>query len=70
MTQSASFPLPENAISIRGLSKTYAARSGQPPKDALKGINLDIPRGSFFALLGPNGAGKSTLINDLGSRPG
>jgi ABC-2 type transport system ATP-binding protein len=63
MTQSASFPLPENAISIRGLSKTYAARSGQPPKDALKGINLDIPRGSFFALLGPNGAGKSTLIN-------
>ncbi|MDH5490181.1 MAG: ABC transporter ATP-binding protein, partial [Rhodospirillaceae bacterium] len=31
----------------------------------LKGISLDVPRGSFFGLLGPNGAGKSTLINIL-----
>ncbi len=56
---------PKNAVEIRELSKTYAADSAQPPKVALKNINLDIPTGSFFGLLGPNGAGKSTLINIL-----
>jgi ABC-2 type transport system ATP-binding protein len=57
--------LSQNAVEIRGLSKTYAADAGQSPKVALKDINLDIPMGSFFGLLGPNGAGKSTLINIL-----
>ena len=33
--------------------------------EALKGIDLVIEEGEFFALLGPNGAGKSTLINIL-----
>ena len=33
--------------------------------EALKGIDLTIEEGEFFALLGPNGAGKSTLINIL-----
>ncbi|MBL3570550.1 ABC transporter ATP-binding protein [Rhodovulum sp. BSW8] len=54
-----------NAIEIEGLTKTYAASGSQPPKQALKGIDLDIPAGSIFGLLGPNGAGKSTLINIL-----
>lgn len=54
---------PDNAIEIRGLTKTYQARGGQAEKQALKGVDLTIPRGSFFGLLGPNGAGKSTLIN-------
>ena len=54
-----------NAIEIRGLRKTYGGRRGSPEKQALKGIDLDIPRGSVFGLLGPNGAGKSTLINIL-----
>ncbi|MGY3438498.1 MULTISPECIES: ABC transporter ATP-binding protein [unclassified Marinovum] len=53
------------AIEIRGLRKTYAAQKNAPAKDALKGIDLDIPQGSVFGLLGPNGAGKSTLINIL-----
>lgn len=53
----------KNAIEIRQIHKTYTdAKKGQH-KVALKGIDLDIPQGSFFALLGPNGAGKSTMIN-------
>jgi ABC-2 type transport system ATP-binding protein len=46
-----------NALSVRGLIKTY--RNGV---QALKGIDLDVEQGDFFALLGPNGAGKTTLI--------
>lgn len=54
-----------NAIEIRGLRKTYRGQGNAPAKEALKGIDLDIPKGSIFGLLGPNGAGKSTLINIL-----
>jgi ABC-2 type transport system ATP-binding protein len=45
------------ALSVRGLAKTY--RNGI---EALKGVDLDVEQGDFFALLGPNGAGKTTLI--------
>lgn len=45
------------ALEVRGLVKQY--RNGV---QALKGIDLDVAEGDFFALLGPNGAGKSTLI--------
>lgn len=46
------------ALDVLELQKTYASGT-----EALKGINLEIPEGSFFGLLGPNGAGKSTLIH-------
>lgn len=46
-----------NALSIEGLEKTYGGGM-----QALKGIDLSVPEGDFFALLGPNGAGKSTAI--------
>ena len=49
------------AIEIKNLSKTY--KKGE--KVALKSIDLEIKKGSFFGLLGPNGAGKSTIINIL-----
>ncbi|MFK7939119.1 MAG: ABC transporter ATP-binding protein [Roseovarius sp.] len=55
----------DTAIEIRGLQKTYGGGRGSPEKQALRGIDLDIPKGSVFGLLGPNGAGKSTLINIL-----
>ncbi|MBS0297288.1 MAG: ABC transporter ATP-binding protein [Proteobacteria bacterium] len=57
--------LPEYALEVSGLVKTYPAGKSTPPKTALKGVDLKIPRGSMFGLLGPNGAGKSTLINIL-----
>lgn len=55
----------QDAIRIEGLTKTYRAQRGQPPKHALRNIDLTVPQGSVFGLLGPNGAGKSTLINIL-----
>jgi ABC-2 type transport system ATP-binding protein len=57
--------LPDYAIEAEGLFKTYAGTKTTPPKQALNGIDLKIPRGSIFGLLGPNGAGKSTFINIL-----
>jgi ABC-2 type transport system ATP-binding protein len=56
--------MPEDAVAVRGLNKTYRLKGGAP-KAALIDIDLSIPRGSLFGLLGPNGAGKSTLINIL-----
>jgi len=46
------------ALLIRDLHKTYSNGF-----QALKGIDLEVPPGDFFALLGPNGAGKSTTIS-------
>ncbi|MNZ77359.1 Daunorubicin/doxorubicin resistance ATP-binding protein DrrA [compost metagenome] len=49
-----------SALSIRQLTKTYGNGF-----QALKGIDLEVAEGDFFALLGPNGAGKSTTIGIL-----
>ncbi|MGY3945165.1 ABC transporter ATP-binding protein [Aeromonas tecta] len=51
-----------NALEISGLKKTY-----QGGIEALKGIDLTVKQGDFFALLGPNGAGKSTTIGIISS---
>ena len=50
------------ALSLRNLKKTYANGF-----TALRGIDLDVEEGDFFALLGPNGAGKSTAIGIIAS---
>ena len=50
------------ALSINNLKKEYAGGL-----QALKGIDLEVSQGDFFALLGPNGAGKSTTIGIISS---
>ena len=50
------------ALHISGLRKVY--KNGV---QALKGIDLTVDEGEFFALLGPNGAGKSTAIGIIAS---
>jgi len=50
------------ALSIKGLTKAY-----DNGFQALKGVDLDVMPGDFFALLGPNGAGKSTIIGIISS---
>ena len=50
------------ALSIKNLTKTYANGI-----QALKGINLSVDAGDFYALLGPNGAGKTTAIGIISS---
>jgi len=51
-----------NALNIENLKKTY--KNGVK---ALKGVDLSVKQGDFFALLGPNGAGKSTVIGIISS---
>src|SRR5512133_253704 len=47
------------AILVRELKKFYGTKA------AVDGVDLEVPRGSFFGFLGPNGAGKSTTIRML-----
>ena len=51
-----------NALTIRNLQKTY-----DNGNQALKGIDLNVEAGDFYALLGPNGAGKTTAIGIVSS---
>ncbi len=54
-----SFTEDQAAIQIRGLTKSF----GRTP--VLRGIDLDVQRGTVLSLLGPNGSGKTTLIRVL-----
>ncbi|HKJ20161.1 MAG TPA: ABC transporter ATP-binding protein [Woeseiaceae bacterium] len=51
-----------SALSIKNLTKTYSNGN-----QALKGIDLTVEAGDFYALLGPNGAGKTTAIGIISS---
>jgi ABC-2 type transport system ATP-binding protein len=46
-----------DALRLRGLTKRYGA------VQAVSGLDLDVPAGSFFGLVGPNGAGKTTTLS-------
>jgi len=49
----------DTVVHVRGLRKAYG------PREALRGIDLDVQRGEIVALLGPNGAGKTTTVEIL-----
>ncbi|MDU8927344.1 ABC transporter ATP-binding protein [Alisedimentitalea sp. MJ-SS2] len=52
------------AFSVRGLTKVYG--EGHSAVHALRGVDIDLPKGEIVVLLGPSGSGKSTLLNILG----
>ncbi|WP_212990702.1 ABC transporter ATP-binding protein [Actinoplanes auranticolor] len=58
-TSSTPGPVPEPPIHVRGLEKSYKELR------VLRGVDLDVARGSIFALLGSNGAGKTTVVRIL-----
>jgi ABC-2 type transport system ATP-binding protein len=53
------------AIEARGLAKRYGGAFGGKGQDALRGVDLAVPRGAAFGLIGPNGAGKTTFVKSL-----
>lgn len=55
----------EAALELRGVSKAYR-RTGAPPLEVLRGVDLTLRRGELVALVAPSGAGKSTLLHVAG----
>lgn len=53
------------AYRARQLTKTY--RTGETEVHALRGVDLDVPKGEMIVLLGPSGSGKSTFLNIFGA---
>lgn len=63
MEELAANPSQEYPIVCDNLKRVYPARDGNPPKYAVKGFSLAVPKGECFGILGPNGAGKTSSIN-------
>ncbi len=53
-------PTPTPAVRLRGVRRSYG--TGDSRFEAVRGVDLDVPRGSVVALLGTNGAGKTSLL--------
>ena len=53
-----------NIIEIRGLKKNYEL--GKTTVPALRGVDLDIKKGTLISIVGPSGSGKTTLLNVIG----
>lgn len=52
-------------LSLKNIHKSF--RNGETSIEVLKGIDLDIEKGSVNVMLGPSGSGKSTLLNIIGA---
>jgi len=50
-------------VSLRGVTRLYPARAGQPELHALGPVDLELAQGELFAVVGPSGCGKSTLLD-------
>ena len=51
---------------LQGIEKVYRKNKAAPPVRALRGVDVDIPRGQYLAIMGPSGSGKSTMMNIIG----
>ncbi len=60
----AAGPVDSPLVRLDGVTKSYG--SGEIEVDALRGIELSVPRGQFVVVLGPSGSGKTTLMNLIG----
>ncbi|MFI4861826.1 MAG: ABC transporter ATP-binding protein [Phycisphaerales bacterium JB063] len=56
----------ELVAQIIGVTKVYQKNKAAPPVRALRGIDLDVPKGQYLSIMGPSGSGKSTLMNVIG----
>lgn len=56
----------DHVARIIAATKVYQKNKAAPPVHALRGIDMDIPRGQYLSIMGPSGSGKSTLMNIIG----
>ena len=57
----------DHVARILQVTKVYQKDKAAPPVHALRGVDLDIPRGQYLSIMGPSGSGKSTLMNIVGA---
>jgi len=59
-------PTDDTVVKLRKIERVYYKPDGSVLVEALRGIDLDVPRGQSIAIIGASGSGKSTLMNILG----